>query len=92
MFNYLQALGAGTVDAFDNELQEAPEEEDFDGFNDETFGASCPGGEVTVRLFLSINMTHDIYVCARKKERERHCYGCIVRALVLIYHLENENR
>ncbi|XP_025097834.1 protein PAT1 homolog 1-like isoform X2 [Pomacea canaliculata] len=37
------ALGAGTVDAFDNELQEAPEEEDFDGFNDETFGASCPG-------------------------------------------------
>lgn len=79
MFNYLQALGAGTVDAFDNELQEAPEEEDFDGFNDETFGASCPGGEVTVKLFLSINMTHDIYVCVRKRERETllwmHCEG-----------------
>ena len=39
-----QALGAGALEGLDNELIEAPEEEEeFDVLNEETFG-NCEGG------------------------------------------------
>jgi hypothetical protein len=52
----LQALGAGMLEGPDNELIEAPEDEDeFDVLNDETFG-NCDEAGMNSRLFSHVTL------------------------------------
>lgn len=56
IFFLLQALGAGTVEDFENELIEAPEEEEeFDVLNDETFGECTTGTCSFVRIYILVH-------------------------------------